>query len=254
VRAELDVFNPSEPPAYVTDRPIEQKADEILRWIEGNFSRANEADLGYLFEDYDNADELEQELELHDRSTEELVKYAWGLFATVSDFEKIVALIDKEDTDKWLPQDHLIDLAQVDFDDDVSLEDLQARVPSILSRIADFEKQLPHGLGHNGPPEQLAISRDTIKELVSALEDFQKLEQDEIEDEKGWLLWLAEKARTISGAVSQYSLKVANEFTNHAVAAAGEQFGKWGTRAAIFVFMSNALSSFADDLIRLLSN
>lgn len=252
--AKLDILGTSEPPAYVGDWDLSTKTDAILKWIHGNYVRGSKSSHSYLFEEYDNDDDLELELSMHSSTSAEIVKTAWGLFLPVQEFDEVVALVDKEDDEEWLPLDHLILVEELEEDDDVTLEELQARVPMLLSNLGYILEAVPATIGHNNPPLEMALPLSDIRELRDALKEFQVLRAFEVEDQSNWLLWLAEKAREIGSAVMSYSMKTTDTFVQKASESAGAELGKWGTRAGILLLAGSSLQALADDIIKLIIN
>jgi hypothetical protein len=121
----------------------------------------------------------------------------------------------------------------------------------MLRRIASLEEavaQLPGvapGIGHNHPPEPIDAFPITIADRtdIAAAIDVLKAQPVEPSDEGKAATEAAETLKSGGLKISEWLAKHADTFVSEAVKEAGKEFGKWGTRATIWLVVLDRLFS-----------
>jgi hypothetical protein len=199
----------------------------------------------------------------HD-SAEGGYQYIWGgpydtrdiianIFADTASRELIEAAIEELESEgsDWVPHSRRLQPPNEEEPPEPPAEGATALHVEMLHRLSSLEEtmaQLPDlapGIGHNRPPEPieaLPLNFADRTEITAAVEVL-KAQPIEPQDEGKIAAEAAETLKCKARKIGEWLAKQADTFVSEAVKEAGKEFGKWGTRTAIWsVFLTKLLS------------
>jgi hypothetical protein len=188
-------------------------------------------------------------------------QYIWGgpysardiienIFADAASQELIDAAIEELESEgwDWVPSSNR---RQPPEEDEPPSEDASTLHAKMLRRIASLEEamaQLPGvspGIGHNRSPEPIEESPLTVADRteIAAAVDALKAQPVEPQDEGKAATEAAQILKSKGQKISEWLARQADTFVSEAVKEAGKEFGKWGTRAALWSLVLDKLFS-----------
>ena len=191
-------------------------------------------------------------------------QYIWGgpydardiienVFADTASSELIEAAIQEIQSEglEWVPHSRRLQAPDEEEPRESSLDDVSALHTEMLRRISSLEEAMTQmsagvaGIGHNHPPEPIEEFPLTVadqREITVAI-DVLKAQPIEPQDDGKSATEAAETLKSKGQKIGEWLAKQADNFVSEAVKEAGKEFGKWGTRAAIWAIILDKLFS-----------
>lgn len=260
MRAELFIEEPSELPAFVASWPLERKADEIINWIEANF--VDEAEFSIDFSEWDNEDELEDEIRFSEFSTDAILRKYWGHLLTLNDFEALSQKINEDVATDWLPSEERLHLDESDDEQDEedddkfdSIQDIISEIPRITNALEVLVSSLPHGIGHNGGPSDLGDAVASVNQLRNDLATLQSMRDPspDAQSSRGLLQRIASGSLSIAKFFLAHARQKGDLFLSEFAKSSGSTIGKLAPWGLASVLASSSLQEFARKIMEFLA-
>ncbi len=247
---ELHVDKESSPPIFVEAWDLERRTDEFLRWLEANFEPADSH--YFVFVDFENERELQDELEQFEQHLESILKWVWGHRLLVNEFDQLLHRLKQKVPLDWLPHEDRISVEEVLVEEE-TLEELFERLPTIEKHLERISKVLESNIGHNRFPQEIAKTKAEIQSAKSLISRLKEIEPSSVSDsEEAIIRKFAKLCISIGGAWMRYLGKKADGLIEGFISTAGPEAGKWTARGLAVFLAGSGVKDFGELLLKAL--
>lgn len=249
-KGELLVENESQPPTYISSWSIDRKASELGKWLHYNFDP--EEDHYFNFDDFENGDELTDELATYEESLESLIERVWGHLLLTDELRQLVERAKSKFSTTWYPGEGRVIVDEL-LEDEFDLDAVLAQIPRMLTQLELIEKNFRGGIGHNNGPSGLQLSLvdiDQAKQLARELQSPTVVSEDKVQSK---LVKLANLCKRIGNACVKYMAQKADILVEGFVQTAGPEIGKWSARGMAVYLAGKGVGNFGEMLLNALN-
>lgn len=252
-KGELTIESVSERPILIEDWDLERKASEFKKWLHANFETEGEGFSEVIFEEFENAEDLSDELNFELKQLSHLLDDVWGHRLSEEEFLLLYAFLCEQLDDQilWWPASDRLVVEEV-LEEDESLFDLLERLPEISYRLSKIERALHGRIGHNRPPRTFQSLNPEIEEAQEIVSDLLVLAPEEASAETSKLKRLGVLCKDIGSSFLKYVASKGDVFVDEFVKSAAPLAGKAAAAGLAYYLLGDGVMKFGEALLKLI--